>query len=108
MFAAIASKDDAIVCVGADSSDALWRRANKIALIEPTHLMSVPKRLHEAPINHTVTYELAEGAVLDRFADCLSDKIASKRFGSTMRVKESSPNLAFKLDQLVNDCHNTL
>ncbi|MCM1067309.1 MAG: ATP-binding protein [Muribaculaceae bacterium] len=105
MFAAIAAKDDALVCVGADSADTLWRRANKVALIEQAHLMSSPRRLHDAPIHHTVAYEIADAKAVDRFADCLSDKIAGKRFGATMRVKESSPNLANKLELLVNDCH---
>ncbi len=105
MFATIATKNDGLLCVGADSSGALWQRVNKIGQIEVSHLMSQPKRMHEAPIHHTVAYELVEADSLERFADCMSDRLASKRFGTTMRIKEKSPNLSVRIEQLINSCH---
>ncbi len=106
MFASIARKDDGLVCIGADSGGTLWKRANKIAAIEAAHLQSEPKRLHEAPIHHTVGFEIADSEVLDRFADCLADKLPSKRFGATLRVKEDAASMPAKIANLVNDCHN--
>ncbi|MDE6611344.1 MAG: hypothetical protein K2K22_02170, partial [Muribaculaceae bacterium] len=67
--------------------------------------MSMPRRVHDAPINHTVAYEIARGEALPRLADSLADKINSKSFGATMRVKESSPDCNYKIMQLVADCH---
>ncbi len=61
--------------------------------------------MHEAPIHHTVAYELVEADSLERFADCMSDRLASKRFGATLRIKEKSPNLSVRIEQLINSCH---
>lgn len=69
--------------------------------------MSQPKRLHEAPINHTVAYEMVDADALGRFSDSLADKLPSRRFGSTLRTKENSPNLNARLANIVNNCHAT-
>lgn len=108
LFAALASKDDLLICVGADSTDALWRRASKVSQIEMGHLTNIPRRLHDAPIHHTVMYEIAEADSVERFADCIAERLPSKRFGVTMRVKESSPNLDSKIKALIHDCHTTI
>lgn len=108
LFASIATKDDILVCVAADSSDTLWKRAARVGSIEHSHLMSHPKRLHDAPISHTVTYEIADADTADAFNDCLADRLASRRFGVTMRVKTSSPSMQSKIDELVNQCRPTL
>lgn len=105
LFAALACKDDGLVTVGADSKGNLWKRVNRISQMEQSHLMSIPRRVHDAPINHTVAYEVALGEALPRLADSLADKINSKSFGATMRVKESSPDCNYKIMQLVADCH---
>lgn len=104
LFVALASKDDALVVMGADSADTLWRRAVKISSIDANHLMSKPVRLHESPINRTFGFEIADASALSHFKDCMSDKLAPKRFGETMRVKTSSPDLEYKLKQLIKDC----
>ena len=52
VFVALATKDDALVTVGADSKNNLWKRANKMSLLEQSHLMSMPRRVHDAPIHH--------------------------------------------------------
>ncbi len=104
MFAALASKEDAVVCIGTDSADSLWKRAVRVSQIDGAHLMSSPRRLHDAPIHHTFAYEIADAASLERFSDCMADKLAGRRFGVTMRVKESSPNLQYKIEQLVKEC----
>lgn len=108
MFVALAAKDDALVTVGADNKDNLWKRANKVSLIEQSHLMSAPRRLHDASVNHTVAYEIADAQALPRFADCLADKVNGKSFGATMRLKETSPECSSRLTQLAADCHTAL
>ena len=108
VFVALATKDDALVTVGADSKNNLWKRANKMSLLEQSHLMSMPRRVHDAPIHHTVTYEIAESAALPRFADCMADKINGKSFGATMRVKETSPDCQYKIQQLTTECHSAI
>jgi len=108
VFVALATKDDALVTVGADSKNNLWKRANKMSLLEQSHLMSMPRRVHDAPIHHTVTYEIAESATLPRFADCMADKINGKSFGATMRVKETSPDCQYKIQQLTTECHSAI
>lgn len=105
MFAVICSKDDGLLCVGADSSGALWKRVTKVAGIDSAHLMSAPRRIHEAPINHTVLFDIVDGVSLPRFDDCLADKLANKRFGATLRVKEDSPACKTRIESLINDCH---
>ncbi len=106
MFAAIAGKDDALVCVAADSGGTLWKRANRVQTIESGHLNSTPRRLHEAPIHHTVAYEIADSSAIEKFADSLAEKLPSKRFGVTLRVKEGSMGLQSKIEDLIKDCHN--
>lgn len=108
VFVALATKDDALVTVGADSKNNLWKRANKMSLLKQSHLMSMPRRVHDAPIHHTVTYEIAESATLPRFADCMADKINGKSFGATMRVKETSPDCQYKIQQLTTECHSAI
>lgn len=107
MFAALASRNDALMCIGADSGGSLWQRVNRISQMDTSHLMSQPKRLHEAPINHTVAYEMVDADALGRFSDSLADKLPSRRFGSTLRTKENSPNLNARLANIVNNCHAT-
>lgn len=104
MFAALASGADLLVCIGADSTDSLWRRACRISMIEQSHINSSPKRLHEAPIDHTFGYEIADASTAEKFDDCLGDRLPGKRFGTTMRVKTSSPHLHDKLSTLVAAC----
>lgn len=106
MFAAIVGKDDMLVCIGTDSGGNLWKRANKVSAIESGHLTSTPRRLHDAPIHHTFGYEVAAPSAAERLADCLADKLPSKRFGATLRVKEGSSALQFKIDELTKDCQN--
>lgn len=108
MFAALASADDMLVCVGADGTDSLWKRATKVGQIEQGHLNSVPKRIHDAPIDHTFCYEIADSSATDRFADCIADRLAGRRFGATMRVKPSMPRFEDAMARFVSDCskHN--
>lgn len=104
IFAAIASKDDGLITVGADSASSLWKRATRLSQIEAAHLTSQPRRIHEAPVHHTVAYEIADSSAMSHFADCIADKMTNKRFGTTMRVKESAPTMAERMSELVADC----
>ena len=103
-FVSLASKDDALIVMGADSADTLWRRAVKISSIDANHLMSKPVRLHESPINRTFGFEIADASALSHFKDCMADRLPARRFGETMRVKSTSSDLAYKLQLLVKDC----
>lgn len=103
-YVSLASKDDALIVMGADSADTLWRRAVKISSIDANHLMSKPVRLHESPINRTFGFEIADASALSHFKDCMADRLPARRFGETMRVKSTSSDLAYKLQLLVKDC----
>jgi len=107
MFAAIADRNDGLMCVGADSGMALSQRLTMLSQIANSHLNSTPKRIHNAPNNHTVAYEIADASVIDNFADSMAEKLGSKRFGFTMRVKEDSPNANYKLNELFKSCAST-
>lgn len=104
MFAAVAGADDMLICVGADGSDNLWKRACRISQIEQGHLNNLPKRLHDAPIDHTFSYEIADESKSDKFADCMSDRLSAKRFGATLRVKPSLPRFKDTMANFVADC----
>ncbi len=108
MFAAIAGRDDALLCIGADSTGALWRRVTKLSAIESGHLNSAPKRFHDAPIDHTVNYDIVDSSAIDRFADCMSDKMGTKRFGYTVRVREDSPQTEARLNEIFKNCDPTV
>ncbi len=103
LFASIATKDDILVCIGVDNSDALWKRAQKLSQLDVSHLTSTPKRLHDTAINHTFGYEIADSSMAERFDDCIAGKL-NRRFGVTMRVKKESPDLQYKLGLLIKDC----
>lgn len=104
MFVALATTDDLLVCVAADGADNLWKRACRISQIEQGHLNNTPKRLHEAQIDHTFQYEIADSSRSDRFADCMPDRLSGKRYGVTLRVKPSLPRFRDAMTNFVSDC----
>lgn len=108
MFAAIARRDDALLCIAADSTGSLWRRATKLSAIEAGHINNAPKRFHEAPIDHTFSYDIIADAAIERFADCMSEKMGNKRFGYTMRVHENSQQTESKLNEIFKICDPTV
>lgn len=103
-FAAIARKDDGLLCISADSGNSLWRRYIRVQAIEQGHIGNQPKRIHEAPINHSVAFDIIDTEAISRFADCNGEKLGNKRFGVTLRVKEDSPNADFKLNDIFKQC----
>lgn len=108
MFAAIAGRDDALLCIAADSTGSLWRRVTRLSGVDAGHINSIPKRFHDAPIDHTVSYDIVDSAAIDRFSDCLSDKLGNKRFGYTMRVHEDSQQTDSKLNEIYKICDPTV
>lgn len=108
MFAAIAGRDDALLCIAADSTGSTWRRVTKLTAIEQGHVNSVPRRFHDAPIDHTVAYDIVGNGAIERFADCLSDKMGSKRFGFTMRVREDAPQRDYRFNETFKNCDPTV
>lgn len=104
MFAALASKDDALICVIADGSTSLWRRGIMLHQIESGHLMSSPKRIHDTVTDHTVAWEIADSSAVSQIADCLADNLAARRIGVTLRVKEGTENAPHKLNDLIAKC----
>lgn len=107
MFATIASKDDALVCVGADSGGTLWRRVTRVSSLDNAHIANSPRRIHDAPVHHTVFYEIADANALEHFTDSLSENLSGKRFGATMRVKENAPGVQQKINMLIAECANS-
>ena len=104
MFAALASKDDALICIVADSGNSLWRRGVMVAQIETAHLNGSPRRIHDAVTDHTVLWEIADSSAIPAISDCLHENLAARRIGVTLRVKENTPATADKLSETVNKC----
>ncbi len=107
LFAAIAGRDDALLCIAADSTGSTWRRVTRLSAIEQGHLNSAPRRFHDAPIDHTVAYDIVDSAAIGKFSDCLSDKMGSKRFGFTMRVREDGDQRDYKFNEVFKLCSPT-
>lgn len=107
LFAAIADRDDALLCIAADSTGSTWRRVTRLSAIEQGHLNSMPRRFHDAPIDHTVAYDIVDSGAIDRFSDCMSDKMGSKRFGFTMRIREDAPQRENKFNEIFKNCDPT-
>jgi len=104
VFAALASKDDALICIVADSGSSLWRRGIMVSQMENSHLMSSPKRIHDTVTDHTVMWEIADSEAIPAISDCLTDNLANRRIGVTIRVKEDSDSALSKLKEIVNKC----
>lgn len=104
MFAALASKDDALICVVADSGNSLWRRGISIAQMDNFHLNTTPRRIHDSVTDHTVMWEIADSGALPAVNDCLAENLPSRRIGVTLRVKEGTEGAPAKLDEIVNKC----
>ncbi len=108
IFAAISGRDDALLCIAADASGALSKRVTKLTGIEQGHPNSNPKRLHEAPSDHTVAYEIVGNNAISRFADSMAEKIGNKRFGFTLRVRENTPQTEAKINEVFKNCDPTI
>lgn len=104
MFAALAAKDDALICVLADSGSSLWRRGIGVWQMENFHLNSTPRRIHDCVADHTVMWEIADAKAIPAVSDCLSDNLAARRIGVTVRAKQGTKDAAFKLQEIVNKC----
>ncbi|MDE6207163.1 MAG: ATP-binding protein [Muribaculaceae bacterium] len=104
IFAALARRDDAVLCIGADINDTLYRRAIRVNDLDMEHLKDSPRRFHEAPINHTVAYEIIDAKSFPAFADCSGDKLTNRRFGVSLRAKESAPGAAEKIHEVFLKC----
>ncbi len=108
MFAALANKDDALICIVADSGGSLWRRGISVEHMENGHLTSTPRRIHEATVDHTVQWEIADSSAKVAIADCLAENLKSSRIGVTLRSKEGSENADSKIREVVNNCKTAL
>ena len=60
--------------------------------------------MHEAQIDHTFRYEIADSSKSDRFADCMPDRLSGKRYGVTLRVKPSLPRFRDAMTNFVSNC----
>lgn len=101
MFAALAGKDDALACIAADNSGNMWKRCVRLSSVDQSHLTSTPRRLHDAPVHHTIGYDIVDASVADNFKDCMPEALSNRRFGLTMRVKENSSEAKTRLEQLI-------
>lgn len=104
IFAALAAPGDALLCLGADSTGTLYRRATPLTQIKEGTLVHEPRRIHDTTIHHTAGFEIIDSSSLDLMSDCLPDNLPSKRFGITLAVKENAPGKEAKLNELFNRC----
>lgn len=104
IFAAIAGRDDGLLCIAADTTGSTWRRVTRLQAIEGGHLNSAPRRFHDSPIDHTVAYDIVDAGAMDHFADCMSEKMGNKRFGYTVRARENDPQAAEKFNAIYKLC----
>lgn len=104
LFASIAKNSDGLVCVAADSGNTMSKRMNLISELPNSRLNGKPKRIHDAVMNHTVCYEIADSSSLENFDDCNSAKMQVRRFGMTLRCVENGANADYKLTEIVNAC----
>lgn len=108
MFAAIAGRDDIVVCVFADGGGSLWQRGVKMSQIESCHITSAPRRIHDSNLDHTFAWEIAVPEAESRLAECMADTLGSRRYGYTMRVKEGTPFVGSKMTELIGRCQPAL
>lgn len=104
LFAAVASKDDLLLVMAADSNDTVWRRAFQVGLMEAGHVPNTPRRVNDNPTNYTAGYEIVDASVRDNFTSCMNERMAGRRFGETMRVKTTDARYADKMAQQVEAC----
>lgn len=90
LFAALAGRDDALLCLGADSNGALSRRVIRLSSIDNGHIKDKPRKIHNAPIDHTVLYDIVDKTAVGHFADSMGEKMNKKQFGMILRVKENT------------------
>ena len=103
LFAALAKNSDGLICVAADNGGTMSKRMMPVRDIPVSRLNNSPRRIHESRMNHTVFYEIADETALSNFSDCSSDKMASRRFGMTIRCADTSPDAPYKLSMITND-----
>lgn len=105
IFAAAAHRDDALLCVCADSNDTLFMRGTRLAQIENGRINGQPRRLHEAPINRTVSYEIVDSsAIRGKIGDSMAEKVGNRRFGISMRVKTTAVDSAARVKNILDEC----
>lgn len=104
MFAALAAKDDALICIVADSGNSLWRRGISVAQMENSHLTSNPRRIHDSVTDHTAMWEIADSRAVPAVSDCLAENLPGRRIGVTLRVKEGTEGAPSKINEIINKC----
>lgn len=104
LFAAVASKDDLLLVLAADSNNTVWRRALNIGAMESGHISNKPRRITENSANLTVGYEIVDSSVAANFNSCLDTNLSGRRFGETMRIKTNDERLHEKIARLVEEC----
>lgn len=105
MFATLAAEDDLLICLVSDSGNTVWRRAVAVGQMDNSRVGNLPRRLFESPATATVGWEVAEAAVRDRFASCMSDRLNSRKYGESLRVKFDDSRYEFKRAELAEQCH---
>ena len=76
--AAAAGRYDVLLCrcrMFVSGGEAVTRSS----AMEQAILNSMPRRFHDAPIDHTVACRHVDSGAIDRFSDCMSDKMGPKR-----------------------------
>ncbi len=103
MFACLAAKDDALLCVATDGGDTLWCRAVRLSQVDTAHLHSTPRRIQDIDMKETFAWEIIAAAAVENFAEQLT--APAKRFGATLRVKAGTEQVPYKLKILTERAH---
>ena len=108
MFAAVAGKDDIATCVFADNGGALWVRSVKLPQIDSAHITGSPRCIHDSRMHHTFAWEIAGPDAEVRLSENMADTLGGRRFGYPMRVKEGTPGVEYKMNELIGKCQPAL
>ncbi len=109
MFASLAKKDDALICILSDGSGTLWRRGLMVSQIENSHSSGEPRRIHDTIVMGTIGWEIADESAISNISDCLDSNLATRRIGVTMKIRKNTPAYNGKMKELVDLCReNTI
>ena len=108
MFAAVAGKDDIATCVFADNGGALWVLSVKLPQIDSAHITGSPRCIHDSRMHHTFAWEIAGPDAEVRLSENMADTLGGRRFGYPMRVKEGTPGVEYKMNELIGKCQPAL
>lgn len=104
-FVAVARQEDAVVCVVADNSDALWRRSVRLADIDNGHIGSAPRKFHDSGVSRSVAWEIVDASKVEAFADSMADRLSARKTGVALRARLGDDVWQTRLENMVSMCN---